>query len=70
MKQMNSEDDFKKWQYGFSLKIQHMQPYYHSTEQKPDAVKQELERLDRLEQVVETLNTRWVEDYCSSLQRK
>jgi len=67
---MNSEDDFKKWQYGFSLKVQNMQPYYHSFEQKPDAVKQELERLDRLEQVVEARDTTWVADYCAALQRK
>jgi hypothetical protein len=70
MEKMNSEDDFKKWQYGFRLKIQHMQPYYFSNKEKPDAVIQELERLDRLEQVVEARDTKWVEDLCAELQRK
>jgi len=67
---MNSEDDFKKWQYGFSLKIQHMQPFYHNTDKKPDPVKLELERLDRLENVVNMRDTKWVEDLCAELQRK
>lgn len=67
---MNSEDDFKKWQYGFRLKVQNMQPFYHTVKQKPDPVKLELERLDRLEKVVESKNTKWVEELCIALQRK
>ena len=67
---MNSEDDFKKWQYGFRLKIQHMQPFYHNLDQKPDPVKLELERLDRLENVVNMRDTKWVEELCVALQRK
>lgn len=64
---MNSDDEFRKWQYGFRIKIQNMQGWYP---QKPDAVKSELERLDRLEQVVAIRDTKWVEEYCAKLQSK
>ena len=65
---MNSEDDFRKWQYSFKLQIQ-QQPYYHST-QKLDPVKLELERMDKLENVVNIRDTKWVEEYCNNLLRK
>ena len=68
MAQMNSEDDFKKWQYSFKLQMK--QPFYHNFDKKPDAVKQELERMDRLEHVVNMRDTTWVEEYCAALQRK
>ena len=58
---MNSEDDFKKWQYSFRFQLKQSQPFYH------DPVLTELARLDRLEDVVNMRDTKWVEDYCKSL---
>jgi len=64
---MNSEDDFKKWQYSFRIQMKQYQPFFHNFDKKPDPVKLELERLDRLENVVNMRDTKWVEDYCKSL---
>ena len=61
---MNNEDDFKKWQYSFRLQLKQTQPYAF---QYIDPVKLELERLDRLENVVNMRDTSWVEDYCKTL---
>lgn len=58
---MNSEDDFKKWQYSFRIQMQQYPTFYH------DPVLTELARLDRLEDVVNMRDTKWVEDYCKSL---
>ena len=56
---MNSEDDFKKWQYSFRIQMQQYPTFYH------DPVLTELARLDRLEDVVNMRDTKWVEiSYC------
>lgn len=48
---------------------QDWQPDYFSKPVKKDPVQEELDRLDKLEIVVNMSNTQWVEEYCLKLQR-
>ena len=57
-------DGYKKRNISYSWQ----QPFYWSNVRK-DPVSIELERMDRLEAVVQLRNTDWVVDYCRDLWR-